>query len=172
MTKTPTKMKTLQTKIPLIFAFVLLLTSCTPEDDGIFFDSILETKTVYSDIELEILDLVNNYRATKNLNPLEKLNIISSVALDHTNYMVEKGEVNHDNFAERHEKLVLNADALKVGENVAYGYSSAKSVVNAWIKSDGHREIIENEDYTHFGISTEMNDEGRYFFTQLFIEQQ
>ena len=164
-------MKSLQFKLATILFACFFLASCSPEEDGIFFEELLETKTEYSDLELEILDLVNNYRLTKSLQPLEKLDIISSVAFTHTAYMVEKGEANHDNFAERHENLVQNADAKKVGENVAYGYSSAASVVNAWLKSPGHKSIIENANYTHFGISTEMNAEGRYFYTQLFIEQ-
>lgn len=165
-------MKTLQLKLATLMLACLFMTSCSPEDDGIFFEELLETKTEYSDMELEILDLVNNYRLTKSLDPLEKLDFISSVAYSHTTYMVEKGEANHDNFAERHENLVINADALKVGENVAYGYSSAESVVNAWLKSPGHKGIIENQGFTHFGISTEMDDEGRYFYTQLFIERE
>ncbi len=155
----------------LLFASIFLFTSCTPEDDGIYFEKISETKSDYTAIELEVLDRINNYRATKELPTLKRLNIISSIALTHTNYMVEKGEANHDNFSQRHEKLVLNAAAKTVGENVAYGFSSAKSVVNAWIKSDHHRAIIENESFTHFGISTEQDSEGRYFFTQLFIKQ-
>ena len=66
---------------------------------------------------------------------------------------------------------ISQKSAKSVGENVAYGFSSATSVVTAWIKSDEHRAIIEKESYTHFGISTEQNIEGRYFFTQIFIKQ-
>ncbi len=164
-------MKTLQYKLALFLFVNILFISCSSEDDGIYFEKINETKFEYTDIELEILDLINNYRATKGLQSLKRLDIISSIALTHTNYMVKKGEANHDNFPQRHENLVLNAAAKSVGENVAYGFSSANSVVNAWISSESHRKIIENESYTHFGISTEQNSEGRYFFTQLFIKQ-
>lgn len=164
-------MKTLQFKQTLFLFVSILFTSCAPEDDGIYFEKISETKIEYTDIELEILDLVNNYRATKGLKTLERSDFISSVALAHTNYMVNKGEANHDNFPQRNENLILNAAAKSVGENVAYGFSSANSVVTAWIKNNGHRAIIENESYTHFGISIEQNNEGRYFFTQIFINQ-
>ena len=169
--KPQTSMKTFQFKLVQLFFIGILFGSCVPEDDGIYFEKIAETKFDYSPIELEILDLVNNYRATKNLKELTKVNFISSVAATHTNYMVETGLVNHDNFPERNENLVLNENAKKVGENVAFGFSTAKGVVNAWIKSDGHRAIIENEAYTHFGISTEQNEEGKYFFTHMFIEK-
>ena len=169
--KPQTSMKTFHLKLVQIIFAGLLFGSCMPEEDGIYFEKIAESKFEYSTIELEILDLVNNYRATKNLPQLTKHNFISSVAATHTNYMLQTGVVSHDNFPERNENLVTNENAKKVGENVAYGFSSARGVVNAWIKSDGHRAIIENESYTHFGISTEKNEDGKYFFTHMFIEK-
>ena len=164
-------MKTLPFKLVLFLFVCILFNSCTAEDDGIYFDKINKVKFEYNEMDLEILDLVNTYRASKGLNTLKKLDFISAVAFSHTNYMIEKGEANHENFPQRQENLVLNAGAKSVGENVAFGFSSAKSVVDAWIESDGHRALIENENYTHFGISTEQNSKGRNYFTQLFIEQ-
>tara|TARA_R110001583_G_scaffold85392_1_gene223764 strand:- start:5418 stop:5879 length:462 start_codon:yes stop_codon:yes gene_type:complete len=148
-----------------------LLTSCSAEDDGIYFNEVSETKIAYTPIEIEILDLVNAYRVEKGLIALKRLNLISSVAETHTHYMVNAGEVNHDFFSERHKQLVNNANAKSVGENVAFGYGTAKSVVNAWISSDSHRKIIENSEYTHFGISTETDKGGENYFTHIFIKQ-
>lgn len=164
-------MKTL--KLPLIIlAFTsILFTSCASDDDGIYFEKAAVTKVEYSTIELEILDLVNDYRATKGLTSLEKMNVISSVAETHTVFMAETGIVSHDNFAERSQKLISTANAKSVGENVGYGFSTAQGVVNAWIKSDAHRAIIEKPQYTHFGISTKQNELGRNYFTQIFINQ-
>jgi len=148
-----------------------LLSSCSKEDDGIYFETFNETEVNYSEIELEIFGLVNDYRVSKNLTPLAKMNVISTVAESHTTYMAKIGKVNHDNFSERHQKLVQNADAKTVGENVGYGFNSAEGVVKAWLNSDAHRAIIEKEHYTHFGISTRQNSEGRNYFTQIFIER-
>ena len=50
--------------------------------------------------------------------------------------MVDNNEVSHANFYKRSDYLKANAGATKVSENVAYGYSSAESVVNAWLKSE------------------------------------
>jgi uncharacterized protein YkwD len=141
-------MKTLQFKLALFLFVSILFNSCSPEDDGIYVEKINEVSFEYNEMDLEILDLVNNYRASKGLKTLKKLNIISAVALSHTNYMIEIGEANHDNFDQRYENLVTNAGAKSVGENVALGFSSAKSVVDAWIESYRHRTIIENESYT------------------------
>ena len=121
-------------------------------------------------IEIEILELINNHRITLGLNPLNNLNVIKSVAYTHTDYMVTINQVNHDNFYQRKNSLMQNAAATKVSENVAYAFSSAESVVNAWINSDGHRATIEG-DYTDFDISAEKNDEGKWFFTNIFIKR-
>lgn len=166
-------MKKITPILLLIITISILNVSCTPEDDGIYHNNSVEEDiyVAYSTMELEVLSLVNNYRATKKLPALQKLNIVSSVAETHSTYMAETGLVNHDNFSERNSELVQKASAKAVGENVAFGFNSANAVVNAWIKSDSHRKILENNDYTHFGIAIETNDNGRHYFTQMFIKK-
>lgn len=121
-------------------------------------------------IEIEILELINSHRIELGLNPLNNLNIIKSVAFTHTDYMVEINQVNHDNFFQRRNSLIQNAGAERVTENVAYGYSSAQGVVNAWLNSQAHKENLEG-DYTDFDISAEQNNEGRWYFTNIFIKR-
>jgi uncharacterized protein YkwD len=156
----------------LLFSCAVLL-SCSNEDDGIFFtettDFEISIKDSYSEIESEILTLVNEYRISLNLSELKTLNIISSVAATHTNYMIEVGEINHDHFSKRAQNLIDKTAAKKVAENVAYGYATAQGVMSGWLNSENHKRIIENPDFTHFGISTKSNSEGRNFFTQIFI---
>ena len=155
----------------LKYLIIALLISCSVEDTELTFDKISETKTGYSNIELEILDLVNDYRLSKDIKALTLLNFVSSVALTHTNYMVETGLVDHHNFSERYFNLVYYANAKLVGEDIAYGYSCASGVVDAWIKSPGHIILLENKDYTHFGISIEQDSDLRSYFTLIFIKK-
>ncbi|WP_457618983.1 CAP domain-containing protein [Lutibacter sp.] len=165
-------MKTIYFKLALfIIISSTVFTSCAKEDDGIYFNEVNEIKVSYSKIEFEILDLVNKHRNSIGLQSLNKLDVISSVAQSHTSYMVETGNVNHYNFSKRQENLVVNANAKTVGENVAYGFNSAEGVVEAWLKSESHRALIENNNYTHFGISTKKNIDGRNYFTQMFIKR-
>tara|TARA_R110000868_G_scaffold66690_2_gene198493 strand:- start:110 stop:532 length:423 start_codon:yes stop_codon:yes gene_type:complete len=121
-------------------------------------------------IEVEILELINNHRLTLGLNPLGDMNIIKSVANSHTDYMVVKDEVSHYNFFTRSNYLKSNVGAQKVSENVAFGYSSAESVVRAWIKSEAHKAILEG-DFTNFDVSAEKNEEGRWYYTNIFIKK-
>ena len=68
------------------------------------------------------------------------------------------------------EYLSKNANAIGVGENVAYGYSTAESVVNAWIKSEGHKKNIEG-DFTHFEVTAEKSSDDKWYFTNIFIKK-
>ncbi len=167
----------MKTYAPKLFALLLLTTilfSCSKEDDGVYFNEnseVVNAKVAYSPIESEIIGLVNAHRTSLGLNALRTLDIVSGVADGHTEYMIEVGQISHDNFSERAQILMDQADAKTVGENVAYGYSTAEGVVNGWLNSDSHRKIIENPDYTHFGISTESNTENKNYFTNIFIKK-
>ena len=167
-------MKTLSLKLSLVVLFSLVIFSCS-NDDGIYFDEsseVLASDLVYSPIESEILDLVNQHRSQLGLSILKPLNIVSNTADTHTEYMIEVGQISHDNFSERSQNLMNKANAKLVAENVAYGFNSAQGVVKGWLNSEGHKAIIENPKYTHFGISTEACAiTGRNYFTQIFINK-
>ena len=153
--------------------FVALLSfSCSPEElpEETISSSSLPTPPAAKLIEIEILELINEHRINAGLTPLNDHNTIKAVAFTHTDYMVESNNVGHDNFFQRKNSLIENADATKVSENVAYAYNSAQSVVNAWIASDGHRETIEG-DFTDFDISAEQNEDGKWYFTNIFIKR-
>jgi len=159
-------------KLPLIALLALFAFSCSTEsvdDDAeqIQIDAIsIEPKS----IEIEALELINEYRLSKGLNALEDMSIVKSVAYSHTDYMLENNEISHDYFFKRSEYLKSNTGADRVSENVAYGYSTAKTLVNAWLDSDGHRANIEG-DFTNFDISAEQNENGRWYYTNIFIKK-
>lgn len=161
------------TKILPIMALVAFLSfSCSTESIP---DETLESMSIPSApaakmIEIEILELINAHRITEGLTPLNNHEIIKAVAYTHTDYMVEVDNVSHDNFFQRKNSLQANAEATNVSENVAYAFNSAESVVNAWLNSDGHRANIEG-DYTDFDISAEQNEEGKWYFTNIFIKR-
>lgn len=121
-------------------------------------------------IELEIMELINAYRINQGLNTLLNHNTVKAVAFTHTDYMVLVNHVSHDNFFQRKLSLEVNANAEVVTENVAYGFNSAQSVVNAWLLSETHRQNIEG-DFTHFDVSAEQNSEGKWYFTNIFIKR-
>ncbi|PCI08341.1 MAG: hypothetical protein COB73_07090 [Flavobacteriaceae bacterium] len=159
-------------RIPsLLIILIILVTSCSQEDDGIYLNESVEAPISYTEIEFEIFDLVNDYRESIGVARLNILNTISLEAIPHTDYMLTKGEASHDNFELRYLNLRRKANAIKVSENVAYGYSTAQSVVDAWLRSPSHKEIIESAEFTDFGISTKANTDGKNYFTHIFIKR-
>lgn len=156
----------------------LVITSCSKEDSV-----EVEVETNKYDIDLalaqkndsqmssEILSLVNLHRTSLGLSTLSiDDQYASAFAVDHTEYMIEKEQINHDNFGYRSEGIKYHDNAQVVGENVAYGYDTAEAVVNAWLNSPGHKTIIEGN-YTHTGFGVMKSAEGRSYFTQLFYRK-
>ncbi|TXE06505.1 CAP domain-containing protein [Gelidibacter salicanalis] len=157
--------------LPFLALLAVLTFSCSSEvSDDTSLDQTVLIAPATKIIEVEILELINNHRIELSLAPLKYLSVIKSVAFTHTDYMVSINQVSHDNFFERKERLVENAAAIKVSENVAYAYNSAETVVNAWLNSPGHKAIIEG-DFTDFDISAEKNSEGKWYFTNIFIKR-
>jgi uncharacterized protein YkwD len=162
------------TKLLSFMAIVTLLgfTSCSTDNAANDTIDVIELLAApqAKQIEIEIMELINAHRINIGLNPLEDHNTVKAVAYTHTDYMIEVSNVSHDNFFQRKQSLQANADANIVSENVAYGFSSAESVVNAWLNSPSHKETIEG-DYTDFDVSAEQNDEGKWYFTNIFIKR-
>ena len=158
--------------LTLLAVFAMLFLSCssdTLEEDkieAIAASYVPDTKI----IEIEIMELINDHRISEGLAPLINLDKIKAEAFGHTDYMIERNQVSHDNFYTRRSNLINNAGAVSVAENVAYAYSSAQSVVNAWLNSEGHREVIEG-DYTNFDISAEQDVDGKWYYTNIFIKK-
>jgi uncharacterized protein YkwD len=56
----------------------------------------------------------------------------------------------------------------EVGENVAFGQTSAREAVQAWITSPPHWANIINPDWTDTGIAVWPDEEGRLYWVQVF----
>lgn len=161
------------TKLPILVVMALISFSCSTDS---FEDEIARIHTEdliipeTKSIEVQILELINNYRLSHGLQALKSMPIIKSTAFSHTDYMIDVQKVSHDNFFARSNYLKDNAGATRVSENVAYGFTKAESVVNAWIKSEGHKKTIEG-DFTNFEISAEQDIDGKWYYTNIFIKK-
>ncbi|MBC7847687.1 MAG: CAP domain-containing protein [Flavobacterium sp.] len=164
-------------KIPrllLIFSVAYFLNSCSSDSPVIqspsasFLIAAVPTY-IYNSLENETLTLVNSYRVSIGLKTLEKNNYVSLKSEEHDNYMINNNVVNHDYFSTRSQNIIENLGAKRVGENIAYNYSTPKAVLFAWLESPEHKQCIEG-DYTHFGISIRINAEGKKYYTNIFIK--
>ena len=57
------------------------------------------------------------------------------------------------------------------GENIASGYNlTPKAVVEAWMKSDGHRKNILSPKFSYLGVGVAFNETtGQTYWAQMFI---
>ncbi|GIZ10584.1 CAP domain-containing protein [Flavobacterium sp. UMI-01] len=124
----------------------------------------------YNELEVATMDLINEYRVSVGLNKLERINHISYKSEEHDDYMIANKVVNHNNFVARSENIISVLGATKVGENVAYNFKTAESVVSAWLNSPAHKENIVGN-YTHFGIAIKTDPEtGKKYYTNIFAK--
>lgn len=147
------------------FTVLTLSVSCSKEDSQQDIEN-QEAKTTTT----EILQLVNVHRASLGKSALSQNDLATQLAEEHSLYMINQNEISHDNFDERGSRLINEEQANKVGENVAYKYKTAQEVMEAWLNSSAHKKNIEG-DYTHIGISAMKNDDGIYYFTQVFFRK-
>lgn len=115
---------------------------------------------------------VNEYRASQGLAPLEFNTLISEQAKIHSENMAQQTvDFSHEGFQDRIEALKDNISYSGAAENIAYnmGYGDpATRAVSGWIESDGHRQNMTGN-YNLTGIGVAVNQEGEYYFTQIFI---
>lgn len=167
-------MKNILFRVLLIVTIIFSLNSCSSDSDSASENTTADytsQKTVnytYTTFELETLKLINDYRVSVGLNPLEKVNFMSVKSEEHDNYMISTNTVNHDGAVDRSQEIMKVLGAKTVGENVAFNYNTPKAVLDAWLASPGHKENIVGN-YTHFGISVRENPTtGKKYYTNIF----
>lgn len=165
-------MKAKLLRVLLLVAIIVTMNSCTTDSQESNGSESYNQKVMnytYDASELEAMQLINDYRLSLGLNPLQQINHISYKSEEHDNYMIANNVVNHNNFVARSENIISVLGAKRVGENVAYNYNSPKAVVQAWLNSPSHKENIVG-DYTHFGIAIKTNPDGRKYYTNIFTK--
>lgn len=119
------------------------------------------------DVEQELLGIVNAHRASLGYATLSFSPVAYGYANAHTDYMISKGSISHDNFTARASGIAAEVNALEVAENVAKDYDTALEAFENWIQSSSHRKAIEG-DFTHTAVSVKKDPGGNFYFTQLF----
>lgn len=151
--------------IPVLF---VLLFSCTAEpleDDTIIAEA--ENNVI---LEQEVLAVVNEHRASLGLNQLEFSEIAYKYANKHTDYMISKGSLSHDNFSARASSINSEITVKMVAENVAKEYDTAMEAFEGWYQSSSHKKTMEGE-FSHTAVSVKKNAQGDYYYTQLFYQE-
>jgi uncharacterized protein YkwD len=119
---------------------------------------------VNADFEARVVELVNQERARNgNLPPLKLVSSLTAAARYHAADMGQDDYFSHeskDRAGDGYVKACGTFDRINLwykgwmgaGENIAAGYNSPEAVMQAWMKSDGHRGNILNNSYAEIGV--------------------
>eukprot|EP00658_Telonema_sp_P-2_P079688 TRINITY_DN7771_c0_g1_i2.p1 TRINITY_DN7771_c0_g1~~TRINITY_DN7771_c0_g1_i2.p1 ORF type:complete len:244 (-),score=40.34 TRINITY_DN7771_c0_g1_i2:179-910(-) len=119
----------------------------------------------------EMLDLTNAFRALHNRSRLEWHGGMVRAGVEHSKAMGDgKVPFSHQGFHQRVGQFPFQHSGA--GENVAMSQGHpevAKTAVDGWIKSPGHRENLLGE-WTLCAIGVYRNQKGAWYSTQLFAK--
>ena len=103
-----------------------------------------------------VLRLMNDYRASEGLAPLHSDERLDLAAADRMQHMEEESYWSHQ--SPRGESPFDWLDRRDyhyraAGENLAYGFETARLLVQSWMESSGHRANILSPAYEDCGIA-------------------
>ena len=140
---------------------------CTPGSDW---------GTSRPDLAAGVVDLVNQHRTGMGLVALQVSPSLTNAAVWKARHMAHYAYLQHDDpappvartVADRLEACGYPSRTTGWGENIAYGYSTAQSVVDAWLNSPGHKANIENSSYRSTGVGAAATSSGVVYWSQEF----
>jgi uncharacterized YkwD family protein len=120
----------------------------------------------------EVIDLTNKEREKNGLSSLKSDSELSNVAQVKSEDMVKKDYFSHTSptYGSPFEMMEnFGIEYSTAAENIAAGQKSPEAVVNAWMKSAGHRKNILNKQVTHIGVGISQDQSQGIYWTQMFI---
>jgi uncharacterized protein YkwD len=112
----------------------------------------------------------NQIRATAGCGPVAVDEQLVAASLQQSAYMAATGTFGH--LGRGGSTFVARARAAgyasPAGENIAWGYTTAAEVMDAWMASPPHRANILNCSARSIGTGVQFTDAGTPFYTQVF----
>jgi uncharacterized protein YkwD len=121
------------------------------------------TSTSLAEKRTAVIKLTNKERAAKGCAPLKASNRLTTAAQRHANDMAAKDYFSHNSLDGRQWWQRIEALGYKnpAGENIAYGFDTASSVVKGWMNSPGHKRNILDCKFNKIGIG--FTADGKYW---------
>lgn len=130
----------------------------------ILVPQVAAAATAADTYEASVVKYTNSARTSHGLRTLVVRSCVDSFAEKQAVRMKNAQKLYHQSMT-----TILNTCHLRlVGENIAYGYSSGWSVVNAWMHSSGHRANILKSGYRLIGVGAVKDSKGRWWVSQVF----
>ena len=122
----------------------------------------------------EVVNLVNQERATAGLAPLKENWELSRVARYKSEDMVAKNYFSHTSPTYGSPFQMINDFGISykaAGENIAAGQKTPAEVVEAWMNSEGHRKNIMSNTFTEIGVGYVKGGSYGHYWTQMFMKR-
>ena len=126
----------------------------------------------YASFRNQVVQLVNQERASSGLNALTVDSALTNTATLKSQDMAKLGYFDHmsPTYGSPFDMMrQFGISYRTAGENIAMGQTSPSQVMQGWMNSKGHRENILNTSYTKIGVGIAQNSSGQYYWTQQFI---
>ena len=118
--------------------------------------------------EAAFLSQINTYRVGKGLSKLHVSIALTRASKAHLNDMAAHMKMQHDSFDgtswDQRIKNYYNYNTY-LGENVAYGFTTAPDVFTAWKNSPEHNANMLGANYTVIGIARAADKNGTFYWT-------
>ena len=121
--------------------------------------------------EAEIITLINEYRVSKNVSPLQHDPRLTQLAIIKVDDMIRNYYFDH--YSPLYQMPwelagLFNYEFHTFGENLARNFVNARDVVEAWIASPSHHDNLLKDHYEYIGVGIKSNKEGNLYFSNLF----
>lgn len=133
----------------------------------------LVTISPSSPVDQAIVDLTNQERIRQGLATLRMEERLSQAARLHAEQLVRAGHLDHvlpdAQYPRPEDRLAAAGYPWQAyGENLAFGYPDARSAVDGWMNSPGHRANIVGTAFTEIGAGHARDANGRIYYAQVF----
>lgn len=128
------------------------------------------TDHTVSSLGLEILELVNEYRAENGIEPLELNNTLNALALIRAKEASIKWSHERPN-GTRYYSVFTDYNitwASYVGENLGCKFTKASEIMEAWIASDSHRANLLDDKFNDIGMAIYAAEDDTLYIAQIF----
>lgn len=126
-------------------------------------DKLTVTGTRNYNLAFSVLSLVNKERAKQGLGALSmESSLLETAMVRAAETVVLFSHTRPDGSS------CFRLNPLLYGENIAALQSSAQSVMDSWMNSEGHKANILSDSYTSIGIGCFEADDGGYYWVQCF----
>lgn len=113
------------------------------------------------------INVMRKEQMRKGHNLLHMHPLLFEVARNQANWMAEHMLLDHD-LPQPLSQRVLGAGYYgNVGENIAMGFTTAESAIDAWYLSHGHRQNMLG-DWIHIGVGVAADSRGRTWWCVVF----